>query len=98
MITYGASFWYSLNPRTIEEFNFKVGNEYIERYILPNLYSTMRNTFIQHDSLNIKLVEIEKEIKSKLELDVEFKEFIQINYIQLGEIKKNKNFKVTKTL
>jgi hypothetical protein len=59
-ISYGINYWYSVNPKTITEFNAEVGIDYVERIVLPKIYSEMRKSFRELDSVNIGIPEIEK--------------------------------------
>jgi translation elongation factor EF-1beta len=89
-ISYGVNYWYSVNPKNITEFRAKVGNDYVERYVLPKIYSEMRKSFRELDSMNIEIPEIEKEIESKLNNDIKFSEFIKTKSIKFGKTKPNK--------
>ena len=89
-ISYGINYWYSVNPKTITEFNAKVGIDYVERFVLPKIYSEMRKSFGKMDSVNIEIPEIEKEIESKLNNDIKFSEFIRTESIKFGRTEANK--------
>jgi len=89
-ISYGINYWYSVNPKTITEFNTEVGIDYVERFVLPKIYSEMRKSFRELDSVNIGILEIEKEIESKLNNDIKFSEFIKTESIKFGKTDPNK--------
>ena len=89
-ISYGINYWYSVNPKTIREFNAEVGIDYVERFVLSKIYSEMRKSFRELDSVNIGIPEIEKEIESKLNNDVKFSEFIKTESIKFGKTEPNK--------
>lgn len=88
-IPYGINYWYSLNPKTITEFNAEVGIDYVERFVLPKIYSEMLKSFGELDSVNIEIPEIEKEIESKLNNDIKFSEFIKTESIKFGKTEPN---------
>ncbi len=89
-ISYGINYWYSVNPKTITEFNAEVGNDYEKMFVLPQIYAEMRNSFREIDSVNIKIPELEKEIKYKLNNDIKFSEFIKTESIKFGKTEPNK--------
>jgi hypothetical protein len=89
-ISYGINYWYSINPKNITEFRAKFGNDYLEMLVLSRIYSEMRKSFRELDSVNIKIAEIEKGIESKLNNDIEFSEFINTKSIKFGKAKPDK--------
>ena len=46
-------------------------------FVLPRIYAVMRSSFRELDSANIKILELEKEIKYKLNNDIKFPEFLK---------------------
>ena len=46
-------------------------------FVLPGIYAVMRSSFRELDSANIKILELEKEIKYKLNNDIKFPEFLK---------------------
>jgi translation elongation factor EF-1beta len=89
-ISYGVNYWYSVNPKTITEFNAEIGNDYVDISILPKIFSEMRKSFRELDSVNIEISEIEKQIESKLNKDIKFSEFIKTESIKFGKTEPNK--------
>ena len=55
-------------------------------FVLPGIYAVMRSSFRELDSANIKILELEKEIKYKLNNDIKFPEFLKT------ELYKKKNY------
>jgi hypothetical protein len=84
-VTYRIDFWYSVNSKTIKEFNMEIGNTYIDIFVLPKVYSEIRKSFSKYDSLDIKIPEIEKEIETELNNDVNFAKFIKTKSFKFGK-------------
>lgn len=74
--TFSIHYWYRLNSKEIINFHMKIGNDFIDTLIIPNVFSEVRGLGEKYLSEELEGENFEKKVKENLLNNEKFSKYI----------------------